>query len=195
MRLVSFGVGHRRCHRCFALDLQLAFDIFDQFAVLVRSQPVLHVDQIILEAGDGIAGTPVLEQLRRDVMRGVVNGVAFHAHHLGFDQRGAFAATGALAGLVGGVVDLAGVGAVDDDAGNSVRDGPLGEVFHAELHVAGSGVAPEIVLDDQNQPELLHGGKVEALVSDAGGLAAVADVSQSGDVACLAGARPGKRRP
>ena len=120
-----------------------------------------------------------------NVRGGVVDGVAFHAHHLGFDQGGAFAAVGALDGFVGGVVDLAGVGAVDDDAGDAVSDGAFGEVFAAVLHVGRRGVGPEIVFDEEHEAEILHGGEVDAFVGDAGGLAAVADVGHDGDVAAL----------
>ena len=140
---------------------------------------------MVLEARDWIALLPVFEERLRNIVGGVVNGVAFHAHHLGFDERRAFAAAGAFAGFVAGVVDLAGVGAVDDHTGNSVGDGTLGEVFHFELHVRGSGVGPQIVFDEQYESEILHGRKVQAFVGDAGGLAAVADVGHDGDVSSL----------
>ena len=50
----------------------------------------------------------------------------FTAHHLCFDHRGAFAAVVVFDGFVGGVVDLAGVGAVMNDVGNAVSDGTFG---------------------------------------------------------------------
>ncbi len=114
-----------------------------------------------------------------------MDGVAFHAHHFGFDHGGAFAAVGAFDGFVGGVVDLAGVGAVDDDAGDAVSDGAFGEVFAAVLHFRRRGVGPEIAFDEKHEAKILHGGEVDAFVGDAGGLASVADVGHDGDVAAL----------
>src|SRR2546427_4106560 len=86
---------------------------------------------------------------------------------------------------MGGVVHLTGVGAIDDYAGDSVRDSALGEIFHAELHVGGRGVSPEIIFDEEHQAEVLHGGEVQTFVGDAGGLSTVADIGHDRDVASL----------
>jgi len=63
---------------------------------------------------------PVVVHLFGDVCSTVVDGVSLHAHHLGFDDAGTVAAMGALDGFAGRVVDLAGVGAIDDDGRNAV---------------------------------------------------------------------------
>ena len=162
-----------------------SFYFFDQRFILFRRQPLLFFYQIILEARDGVALFPEVEHGLRHIRGGVVDGVAFHAHHFGFDHGGAFAAVGALDGFVGGVVDLAGVGAIDDDAGDAVSDGAFGEVFAAVLHFGRRGVGPEIALDEEHEAEVLHGGEVDAFVGDAGGLATVADVGHDGEVASL----------
>ncbi len=78
-----------------------------------------------------------------------------------------------------------GVGAVDDNAGDAVSDGAVGEVFAGELEVDRGGVGPEVVFDHEDDAEFLHGGEVEAFVGGAGGLAAVADVGEAGDVLAL----------
>src|SRR4029079_10763387 len=96
-----------------------------------------------------------------------------------------FASTRPLAGLVRRVVNLARIGAVDDNARNAVSDGSLGKVLHAKLHVRRRGVSPKIVFDDQHDTEFLHGSKVQALVCNARRLAAIANVSESGNVAPL----------
>src|SRR5262249_41487102 len=101
------------------------------------------------------------------------------------DQRGAFACVGAFDGFAGRVVDLAGVGAVDDYAGDAVSDGAFGVIFAAVLHFAWRGVGPEIRFDYQHQAEILHGGEVDAFVGDAGGPASVADPGHDGDVSAL----------
>ena len=98
----------------------------DQLFIFFLRQPLLHIQQIFLEPGNGVALAPVLEQRLGDVLGGVVDGVSFHAHHLGFDEGGAFAAAGALAAFVGGIVDLAGISPVHDHAGNAVGNGALG---------------------------------------------------------------------
>src|SRR5205823_6907893 len=95
------------------------------------------------------------------------------------------ATSSAFTGFVGGVVNLAGVGSVDDYAGDSVGDGAFGEIFHAELHVGGSGVSPEIIFDEEHHAKILHGGEVQAFVGDAGGLSTVADVGHDREVAFL----------
>ena len=90
-----------------------------------------------------------------------------------------------LDSVAGGVVDLAGVGAVDDHAGDAVSDGAFGEVFAAVLHFRRRRVGPEIRFDEEHEAEILHGGEVDAFVGDAGGLASVADVGHDGNVASL----------
>src|SRR5258708_23584296 len=92
---------------------------------------------------------------------------------------------GAPYGVTGGVVDLTGVGAIDDHAGNAVSNGAFGEVFAAVLHFRGRRVGPEIAFDEEHEAEVLHGGEIDALVGDAGGLAAVADVGHDRQVASL----------
>ncbi len=114
-----------------------------------------------------------------------MDGVAFHAHHFGFDQGWTFAAARSLTGFVTGVVDLASVGAVDDHAGDSIGNGAFRQVFDAELHVGGGGVSPEIVFDNQHQAKILDGGKVQAFVGYARGLSSIADVSHDRDVFAL----------
>ena len=61
----------------------------------------------------------------------------------------------------------------------------LGEVFDQELSVGRSGVGPDVIFDDQHKTEFLDGGEVETFVSNAGGLAAVADIGHDGDFAAL----------
>src|SRR6516162_823928 len=111
--------------------------------------------------------------------------MSFHAHHLRFDERWAPAQPRSLASLVRSVIHLAGVGAVNDDAWNSIANGTFRQVFHAELHVARSGISPQIVLDDQHQAELLYCCEVQALIRDAGRLPTVADVGEPDNILAL----------
>src|SRR5262249_61256770 len=104
----------------------------DDLFVLFGRQPSL-AEQVFLETIDGIALAPVLVHLFGDIGRGVVDGVAFHAHQFGLDQGWAFAAMGALDGLVGCVINLAGIGAVDDHARHAVADGAVGQVLYRYL--------------------------------------------------------------
>jgi hypothetical protein len=83
---------------------------------------------------------------------------------------------------VTGVIDLAGISAIDDHTRDAICDGALGQIFDTELHVRGSGVGPQIIFDEQNESEILHGGEVQAFVGHAGGLSAIADVGHDGDV-------------
>src|SRR5271169_6535787 len=181
----GFWRRHRGVHGYFSFCFDHFFHFGDQRFVLFWRQPLLVFHQIILEAGDWVALLPEIEHRLWHVAGGVVNGVAFHAHHFGFDQGGAFAAVGAFDGFAGGVVDLAGVGTIDDHAGDAVSDGAFGEVFAAVLHFRRRGVGPEIALDEKHEAEILHGGEVDAFVGDAGGLAAVADAGHDGEVAAL----------
>ncbi len=114
-----------------------------------------------------------------------MNGVALHAHHLRLDQGWPFAAPCPFACLVASVIYLAGIGAVDDDAGNTIGDCALGEVLHAELHVRRSGVCPQIIFDQQHESEVLHCSKVQPLVRHPRGLTAIADVSHDCNVFSL----------
>src|SRR4029077_13493490 len=98
---------------------------------------------------------------------------------------GAFAAVGAFDRFMSGVVNLAGVGAIDDHAGDSVSDGAFGEVFAAILHFGRRRIRPQVGFNKEHQAEVLNRGEVDAFVSDAGGLASIADVGHDGDVASL----------
>src|SRR5437588_9952402 len=122
----------------------------DQLLILFRRQPLL-TEQIIFKSANRIAFSPIVEKRFRHVVGGVVDGMAFHAHHLGLYERGAFSAAGAFAGFMGGVVDLASVGAVDDYSGNSVSNGALGEIFYWKLHLGRSGIGPKIIFDYEHQ--------------------------------------------
>src|SRR5579862_8538010 len=172
----GFWLRHGAGDREFALGFDFSINRGDQFPVFGGCQPLFYVDQVIFKTGDGIAFAPKLEHWLGDVIGGVVYSVPLHAHHLGFDERGALAAAGAFAGFVGGVVDLAGIRAVDDHAGDAVADGALGKVFYAILHGAWRGIGPEITFDEEHETEILYGGKIQAFVGHAGRLAAVADV-------------------
>src|ERR1700730_6973694 len=108
--------------------------------------------------------------------------MAFHAHHLRFDKCRAFATAGAIPGLVASVIDLAGVGAVNDHTRDPVPDSAFSQVLDAELHVGGRRVCPKIILDNQHQPEILHGGEVQPFGGHAGGLPPISDVSHYRDV-------------
>ena len=110
-----FRDRHGRVDGKVAIAIELGFYAGNQLLIFLWREPFLPIDQIVFQAGDGVAAGPILEQLARDVLGCVVDGVALHAHHLGLDERGPFAAAGALAGFVRGVVDLTGIGAVDDD--------------------------------------------------------------------------------
>src|SRR5437588_1648059 len=145
-----FRFGHWTGYGGVAVGFEFAVYIGDQLLIVLRSKPFL-AEQIIFKSANRIALPPVIEQRLRNVVSGVVDGVAFHAHHLGFNEGGAFSAAGSFAGFVGGVVDLAGVGAVYDYSGNSVADGALGELFYGELHFSRSGISPQIVFDYEHQ--------------------------------------------
>ena len=121
-----FRFWHRRVHRDLALRLELSFHVSDQSSILLRTQPLLLVEQVILKAHDWIAFPPVLHHFRRHVVSRVMDGMPLHAHHLGLDQRRSFAAVGAFGGFVGGVINLTGIGAVNDHARNAVSDGAFG---------------------------------------------------------------------
>src|SRR2546426_12626129 len=164
----GFWRRHWAGHSIIAVFLKLTVYIGNQLFVFFASQPLLDAQQVIFEPGNRIALAPILEQRLGDVVGGIVDGMALHAHHLGFDQRGTFASTGALTGFMGGVVNLAGVGAINDYAGDAVGNGALREIFHAKLHVGGRGVSPEIVFDEEYQAEILHRREVYALISHAG---------------------------
>src|SRR5208337_4654108 len=131
----GFWRWHWGVDRYFAFGFDFGFHARNQILIFLRCQPLLFSYYVILKARDRIALAPELEHRLRNVAGGVVDGVAFHAHHFGFDQRGAFAAVGALNRFVGSVVDLAGVGAVNDHARDAVSDGPFGEVLAAILHL------------------------------------------------------------
>src|ERR1035437_6473846 len=185
VRLVGLRVGHWRGDGRFTIGLQFALHVLDQLVVVLSREPALYVYQIVLEAGDGIALAPVVEQFGRHVLRGIVDGGALHAPHLCLNEGRALAAMGALARLIGCVVDLAGIGAIHNHSWNPIRNGPLRQVLHAKLHIAGSGIAPQVVLDHKHQAQLLHSREVQALVGDSGGLPAIADVRETGDVLAL----------
>src|SRR5438552_17427512 len=164
----GFWRRHWAGHSIIAVFLKLTVYIGNQLFVFFASQPLLDAHQVIFEPGNRIALAPILEQRLGTVVGGVVDGMAFHAHHLGFDQRGTFASAGALASFMGGVINLAGIGAVHDHAGNPIGDGALRKIFHAKLHVGGRGVSPEIVFDKEYQAEILYRCEVYALVGHAG---------------------------
>ena len=60
-----FRFWHRRVHRDLALRLELSFHVSDQSSILLRTQPLLLVEQVILKAHDWIAFPPVLHHFRR----------------------------------------------------------------------------------------------------------------------------------
>src|SRR5580692_3839307 len=184
----AFG-GFRRWHRGVHGDFPFCFNnffyFFDERLIPFRSESLFSFPQIISEARNRVTFFPEVEHFFWHISGGIVDSVTFHAHHFGFDHGWAFAAVGAFDGFAGGVVDLAGVGAIDDYAGDAVSDGAFGEVFAAILHVGRGGVGPEIALDEEHKPKILHGGEVDAFVGDAGGLAPVADVGHDGEVAAL----------
>src|SRR5664279_2758539 len=185
VRLVGLRVGHRRCDGRFAISLQFALHVLNELVVVLDREPPLYVYEVALEARDGIALAPIVEELGWHILRSIVDGVSLHAHHLRFDEGGAFAAMGALARLIGRVVNLAGIGAIHNHSWNPVRYGALCQVLHAKLHIAGRRVSPQVVLDHQYQSQLLHGREVQALIGDAGGLPAIADVSEARDILAL----------
>src|SRR5882724_804367 len=182
----SGGVAfrHGRVLSKLALGVDFFFDAGNHFFVLRRGEP-LFLQQIFLEAVNAVALTPELMHLFGDVSRGVVDGVALHTHQFGFDQRRPFAAMGTLNGFIGGVIDLAGIRAVNNHAGHAVANGAIGQVFHIDLIFRGRGVSPEIAFDDQHQAQLAHGGKVDAFIAHAGGLSAVADPGKAGQLFAL----------
>src|SRR5579859_7019361 len=118
--------------------------------------------------------------LFRHIGGSVVDGVALHAHHLGFDHGWAFATVGALHRFIRSVVNLAGISAVDDHRRHAITDSPVGQVFYVYLVFRGGGIGPKIAFDDQHQPEFPDCRKVNTLIAHAGGLAAVADPGQAG---------------
>src|SRR5438445_5934484 len=181
----GFWRRHRAGHSIIAVFLKLTVHIGNQPLVFFASQPLLNVYQIIFEAGNRIALAPVLEQRLGNVLSGIVNRVALHAHHLSFDQRGAFTSAGALTGLMGGIVNLAGVRAIYDYARNPIGDGALRKISNAKLHVSRRRVSPEIVFDEQHQAEVLNGREIQTFIRDSSGLATVADVSHDGNFASL----------
>src|ERR1039457_3815851 len=185
VHLVGLRVGHWRGDSRFAIGLQFALHVLNQLVVVLSREPTLYVDQATLEARDGIALAPVIEQFGRHVLRGIVDGVSLHAHHLSLNEGRALAAMGALARLIGCVVDLAGIGAIHNHSWNPIRNGPLRQVIHAKLHIAGSGIAPQVVLDHKHQAQLLHSREVQALVGDSGGLPTIADVSEARHILAL----------
>src|SRR6185437_6361869 len=117
--------------------------------------------------------------------RSIVNGVPFHTHHFRFNESGAFAMASALAGLMRGIIDLTGIGSIHDHAGHAISNRTFGKVLDAKLHIGRCGITPEIVFHEQHESQLLDSSKVEAFVGNAGGLAAVADVSHYGNVLAL----------
>ena len=137
----------------------------NQLFVLPGSEPLL-VQKKPFETSDRIPLAPVLKERLGNIFSGVVDRVSLHAHHLGFNQGRPFCATGTLAGFAGRIVDLAGVGTVHNHARDAICNGPLREILDAELHIARSGVSPEIIFDKQDETKLLHGSKVQALISD-----------------------------
>src|SRR5208282_3134490 len=156
------GRGHRRIHGDLSIRFELPLDAGNQFFVFCVGQPLFLVHQIIFQPGNRIAPLPILKQRLWNVLRRIVNGVSFHAHHFRFDQRRTSAAPRPFAGFVAGVVDLASVSAIDDHAGDAVGDGALGQILDAKLHVGGRGISPKIVLDDQDQAEILDGCEIQA---------------------------------
>src|SRR5213594_4545798 len=181
----GFWRRHRAGDSIIAVFLKLTVYTGNQLFIFFASQPLLDAHQVIFEPGNRIALAPILKQRLGDVVGGVVDGMAFHAHHLGFDQRGTLAAPGALTGFMGGVVNLVGVGAINDYAGDAVGNGALREIFYAKLHVGGRGVSPEIVFDEKYQAEVLNGGEIQAFIRDSSGLAAVANVGHDSNFASL----------
>src|SRR4029077_18953407 len=161
----GFRFGHRRSHSEVTVGFELLINISDQFSVLSRTQQFL-LQQIILKPGDGIALAPVVEQKLGKVIGSVVDGAAFHTHYFGVDERGTLAEARAFTSFVGGVVNLAGIGAIHDHARDAVSDSALSEIFHLKLHVGGHGVCPKIVFNEEHQAEALHGSKVDALISN-----------------------------
>src|SRR5947209_3576130 len=98
--------------------------------------------------------------------------MALHAHHLGLDHGGAFATVGALHRFISSVVNLAGIGAIDDHRGHAIADSAVGQVFYVYLVFRGGGVGPQIAFNDEHQPEFADRSKIDALIAHAGGLAA-----------------------
>src|SRR6185437_16067813 len=179
----AFGCGVRLGHGGVFSELAFSINFFfhsrNQVSVLFRCDPFL-VEQVFPEAVNTVTLTPELVHFFRNVGGGIVDGMPFHAHQLGLDQSGAFAAVGAFDGFVGCVINLAGIGAVNDYAGHAVANGAIGEVFYRDLILRWSGISPEIALDDQNQAELAHRGKIDSFIADAGGLPAIADPGEAG---------------
>src|SRR5664280_3679238 len=65
VRLVGLRVGHRRCDGRFTIGLQFALHVLNELVVVLSREPALYAYQIVLEAGDGIALAPVVEQFGR----------------------------------------------------------------------------------------------------------------------------------
>src|SRR5215467_2716730 len=180
-----FGRGHRGVHGDFAFCLDDLIDMRNQRFVFLAGQPLFVTQQVILKACNRVALFPEFKHFLRYVAGGVVNGVPFHAHHFGFNERWAFTAMRPFDGFMSGVVDLAGVGAVDNHARNAVSEGALGHVFATVLHVRGGRVGPQIRFDDEHEAEILNRREVDAFVGHSRGLTAVADISHDRNIASL----------
>src|SRR6266581_3274827 len=149
--------------------LEFSFHALKQRFVLFRRNPVF-LQQKFFKTRNGIAFAPVLKNRLGHIPRGIVDGMSFHAHHLRLDERRPLAAPRSLACFESGVINLASISAVDDNSLHAIPDGAFRQVFHRELQLGWRGIGPEIVFHDQHQPQFLHGGKIDALISDAGRL-------------------------
>ena len=142
---------------------------------LLGQQPLL--DDVLLHALQRVLLAPGLDFLGRAVGAVVVVGrVGQIAIRLALDERGPLAVAGPGHGRVGGRVHVEGIVAVDDDAGEPVGVGVLGDVLDGRLLGQGHGDGVAVVLADEDHGDAVNAGEVQRLVEVAFGRRPVAEV-------------------
>jgi hypothetical protein len=111
--------------------------------------------------------------------------VAFPSIRFRFNQNGAAARACIIDRLLRHFVTGNHVVSIDDVSGNAERGGFLSQVSNGRLHAGWCRVRVLIVFGNHDERQFLHGGEVHAFVKRAGAGAAIADVSQAGDVFLL----------
>src|ERR1700686_17093 len=101
----GLGRGHWRVDGNLALLLQISLHVCDELLMLLRREPFLDVHKIIFKPRNWVALSPIVEHRLGNIISSVVDGVAFHTHHLGFDECWTFAPMRALGGFMGGVIN------------------------------------------------------------------------------------------
>ncbi len=81
-----WAFGHGRVLGEVTVGLQFFLYFFNHLLVLLGREPFL-AQQVFLKAVNGIALAPELQHLLGHIRSGIVDGMAFHAHQLGLDQR------------------------------------------------------------------------------------------------------------